>query len=374
MAFKDTIKDPLNWVLLILALAFGYYVLAIPYWTNYYLKTPQQMSLAEYLANPTHPRPFMLHALGSPPSSIEVVVTGLRVAHIDSDSILLESTEPLGEEPPTPAPATEPEPEAPAEAPEEPAAAQEEEDGPPTLGPEMPPPNHEILLPGDNMDLLEVTVGQEVAIQVHGLHQTPLGWVPQEPDLARETEEFFTKEELDELDRLKILANGNVIRIPYVSAGELRFAGSVHEAEEATTLEELANDTRYIQTANRLAGGVVEVQGVRLVGRGVQQLNPYFIVEDEAGRRAHAFYNARLLSEWYWSLDRLRGRPVLLRGVLRSLSPPELRQLEAEGNIQAVLEGYAILSTDGRVVINLEHPGGSPFGFGETDTQPSSEP
>ena len=39
-------KDPLNWTLLVLALAFGYYILAVPFWQDEYLKrSPQVMSL-----------------------------------------------------------------------------------------------------------------------------------------------------------------------------------------------------------------------------------------------------------------------------------------------------------------------------------------
>ena len=44
------LKDPLNWALLILASAFAYYVMMIPYWQNYYLKQdPQVMTLPEYM-------------------------------------------------------------------------------------------------------------------------------------------------------------------------------------------------------------------------------------------------------------------------------------------------------------------------------------
>jgi len=368
MALKDTVKDPLNWVLLILALAFGYYVIAIPYWQNYYLKTPQEMTMAEYLANPSHPRPFMLRALGSPPSSIEIVLTDLTVAHIDSDSILLQA----GDSATTPAV-----PETPAEVPPEdvaegaegeevvieevPSADQTSEEFRLVFADKAPPPNNEILVAGENMDLLEFSVGQRVQLQLHGLHESPLGWVPLEANLSREDEEYFTKEEIDELDRMKFYANGNVVAVPYVESAEMRFAAGEHSLGEPVTLETLSNDTTYIQTANRLQAenGVVDLYDVRLTLRAFEQLVPYFQVEDAEGRRARVYYNSRLLHEWYWALDRLQGQEVVIRGRLKPMAPAELRQLEADGNVQATLDGVAILSRDGSIVINLENPAGA---------------
>ena len=99
MAFSDNFEtsklvgmftDPLNWALLVLATAFGYYVLAVPYWQDEYLKrSPQVMSLQEYMDNPSHPREWMLRTLGAPPPSVEIVVEGLNVKHVDNDSIML---------------------------------------------------------------------------------------------------------------------------------------------------------------------------------------------------------------------------------------------------------------------------------------------
>ncbi|MFQ5743623.1 MAG: hypothetical protein ACE5HV_08550 [Acidobacteriota bacterium] len=356
MALKDTVKDPLNWVLLILALAFGYYVVAVPYWTNYYLKTPQAMTMADYLANPSHPRPFKLHALGSPPSSIELVITDLVVSHIDADSILLETGTASSAAPPAALPAV-------PTAEQQSGGASAEEATAPVMGEEQPPPKNQILLAGDNMDLKELSVGQEVSLQVHGLYESSLGWVPQEANLEREQEEFFTKEELDELDRFKIISNGNSIAVPYVETGELRFASGVHPPGQPTTLERLANDTRYIQTVNRLAGGTADLTGARLVSRALEEQAPYFLVEDAGGRRARVFYNPRLLSEWYWALDRLQSQPVVVRGTLRPLAPAALRQLETDGNVQAIMDGFEIMSPDGATVISLENPAG---GLGST--------
>ena len=367
MALKDTVKDPLNWVLLILALAFGYYVAAIPYWQNHYLKTPQEMTMAEYLANPSHPRPFMLRALGSPPSSIEVVLTDLTVAHIDSDSILLRSgdvvaTSAVRETPaePVEAPAEGVEGEV-AEILEVQSADEPSEEFRLVFVDKAPPPNHEILVAGENMDLLEFSVGQQVSLQVHGLHESPMGWVPLEVNLSREDEEYYTKDEIDELDRMRIYSNGNELAIPYVESAEMRFATGEHGVGEPITLEILSNDTVYIQTTNRLRGlpSGVDLYDVRLVSRGFEQLVPYFLVEDAQGLRARVFYNPRLLHEWYWALDRLQGQDIVVRGTLQDLAPADLRQLEADGNVQATLQGIALLSRDGSVRINLENPAGS---------------
>jgi hypothetical protein len=365
MALKDTVKDPLNWVLLILALAFGYYVAAIPYWQNYYLKTPQEMTMADYLANPSHPRPFMLRALGSPPSSIEVVLTDLTVAHIDSDSILLQSgdgavtTPAVVETPAEPVEAAEDG--VVAEILEVQSADETSEEFRLIFVDKAPPPNNELLIAGENMDLLEFSIGQQVSLQLHGLHESALGWIPLEVNLSREDEEYYTKEEIDELDRMRIQSNGNEVAIPYIDSAEMRFGAGDHGLGEPVTLETLSNDTTYIQTANRLQGPTesVDLYDVRLVGRAFEQLVPYFLVEDSEGRRARVTYQSRLLHEWYWALDRLQGQDVVVRGRLNQLAPADLRQLEADGNVQATLEGIALLSRDGAVVINLENPAGS---------------
>ncbi|HEX9698220.1 MAG TPA: hypothetical protein VGD06_02070 [Acidobacteriota bacterium] len=342
MALKDTVKDPLNWLLLLLAAAFAYYVIAIPYWQDFYLKQdPQVMTLQEYLANPSHPRPFMLRSLGAPPSSIEVVIEGLTVKHIDTDSITL-TTDPSTID----------------------AAANDACEAPPMLGDEQPVPPTDIMIAGDNMDLLSLSKGQQVSIQAFGVANTGLGLVPLEPTLESDQEERFNKDELDLLDQLKIHANGNTIRVPYVETGELRLADGVQPPGEPLTLEALADDTAYLQTAGRLAGNLADVYGVRLVSRTQAMLDPYFVVEDAEGRRARVYYNQRLLSEWRWALDRLQGRCVVVRGVLRTVQPADLRTLETEGNVQAIIEGESILSPDGGTVINLENPAGSLLGLG----------
>ena len=223
-----------------------------------------------------------------------------------------------------------------------------------------PPPNNEILIAGENMDLLEFSVGQQIDLQVHGLHESALGWVPLEVNLSREDEEYYTKEEIDELERMRIFSDGNETAIPYVESAEMRFGVGDHAIGEPINLETLSNDTTYIQTANRLApAGVVDLYDVRLTSRAFEQLMPFFQVEDAEGRRARVYYNSRLLHEWYWALDRLQGQDVVVRGRLRPMAPAELRQLEADGNVQATLDGVAILSRDGSVVINLENPAGA---------------
>ena len=339
-------KDPLNWALLILASAFVYYVLMVPYWQNYYLKQdPQVMTLPEYMANPTHPRPPMLRTLGAPPSSIEVVIEGLTVKHIDTDSITLTADSASTN-----------------------AANSADCTLPPVLGPEQDVSLSDLLIAGDNMDLLELSEGQQVSMQAFGLSETELGWVPLEPTLESDQEERFTKEELDALEFVKIGANGNTIPVPYIETGEFRLATGVQAAGELHTLEELADDTFYIQTANRLSsvagGGALDLHGVRLVGWEQEALAPFFIVEDAEGRRAHVFYNQRLLSEWRWGLDRLENKCVVVRGALQGMTPARLRQLEADGNIQALINGASILSTDGGVVISLENPAAALLGSG----------
>lgn len=356
MALKKGLTDPLNWLLLLLAAAFIYYIVAVPYFFEYYMKRPQEMTFSEYLANPAHPRPFMLHALSNPPSSTEIVITGLTVVHVDQDSILLEDPSvPAGsaEAPAAVAPAT-----MPADMETEgmaPAAAQ----GAPAvleLLPEAPAPNNQILIPGDNLDLLPVQIGQQVSLQLHDLHQSPLGWIPRELTVGPTEEQYYNKDDLDRLALLKLIVGGNAIPIPYIEVGELRFAPGVHPAGEPFTLEQLANDTTYIQTANRLAGGTVDIYDVRIVERLMQDRAPYYVVEDAEGRRAHVFYNQRLLSEWYWVQDRLGDSNLVIRGTLQPFAPNQLRDMEANGNVQAVLLGYALISRDGSVVINLENP------------------
>lgn len=335
------VKDPLNWALLILASAFAYYVMMIPYWQNYYLKQdPQVMTLQEYMNNPTHPRAPMLRTLGAPPSSIEVLIEGLTVKHIDTDSITFTDD------------------------PNSITAAAGGACDLPTPGTEQDPPLSDVLVAGDNMDLLALSEGQQVSMQVFGLSETEMGWVPLEPTLESDQEERFSKEELDELEFVKLIANGNTILVPYIEVGEFRLASGVQAAGELHTLEELADDTTYIQTANRLSGALLDLHSVRLVDWEQEALTPFFIVEDAAGRRAHVFYNQRLLSEWRWGLDRLQGRCVVVRGVLRGINPVDLRQLEADGNIQALIDGASIVSNDGAVVINLANPAGALLGSG----------
>ncbi|MCH7825970.1 MAG: hypothetical protein IH849_14315 [Acidobacteria bacterium] len=335
------LTDPLNWALLILASAFAYYVMMVPYWQNLYLKEdPQVMTLQEYMDNPSHPREWMLRTLGAPPSSIEIIIDGLTVKHIDTDSIMLSNsgTSTRGAGGPC--------------------------DEPPMIGSEQPAPLTEILVAGDNMDLLELSEGQQVSLQIFGLYETDLGWVPLEPVLESGLDEKFSKEELDALEFLRIHANGNTIEVPYLKTGELRLAAGLQPAGEPGNLEELADDSTYIQTVNRLAGASLDLQGLRLVDWDQQSLQPYFIVEDNEGRRARVFYNQRLLSEWRWGLDRLEGQCVVVRGVLQSKSPPELRQLDADGNIQVMIDGHAIIAADGAIVISLENPAAALIGSG----------
>ena len=363
MALKKTLTDPLNWILLFLALAFGYYIIAVPYFTELYLKSPQEMTLEEYLGNPSHPREFMMHALSVPPASIQVIINDLTVMHIDQDSILLSgdltgsstdtssavttnSSTSLDSEPDSTAP----------EPSDDEQSSGDEVDELPLMVNETPVPLNEIMIPGDNLDLGPFTVGQKVSLLVFGLHESPLGWVPLEPTVAREQEEFFNKDELDELDLLHLLADGLDERYTYIETGELRFAQGVQSAGQWVTLEELANDTTYIQTVNRLAGAAADLRSVRVVERRTQDRAQFFIVEDFDGRRARVYYNPRLLSEWYWALDRLGESEAVIRATLRALPPADLRMLEAESNIQAVMDGMAILSADGTKVFNLENP------------------
>ncbi len=352
-----SLTDPLNWLLLLLAAAFVYYIMAVPYFTNLYLKTPQTMTFGEYLASPSHPRQFMLHALSAPPASVEITITGLEVAHIDQDSVLL--TDPSMGGSASAAPAAAP---ASSDDTDDGAEAAAQDDGEVMLnfGPEAAVPGNQILIAGDNLDLLALSVGQTVDIQVHGLHETPNGWVPLNPTLAgTDQEELFTKEELDALELMKVHANGSVVEIPYVEVDELRFASNLHAAGEPITLEALSNDTTYIQTFARLAGGSVDVHSVTLDEKLFEERQPYFVVSDSEGRRAQVFFNSRLLSEWYWAQDRLGGQEVVIRGTLRQFTPSQLREIEANDNVQAVIDGYAILSPDGSIVISLEDPIGS---------------
>ncbi len=362
MALKKSLTDPLNWLLLLLAGAFFYYITAVPYFTDLYLKTPQEMTFTEYLASPSHPREFMLHALSAPPASIEVVITGLEVVHIDQDSILLVDPT-MGSAMAAPAPATAPTGDE-AAGDEQAADDGQDDDASDVLDflPEVDTPTNEILIAGDNLDLLPLTVGQTVDIQVHGLHETAIGWVPLNPSLAgTDQEDLFTKEQLDALDLMKVHDSDNKVDIPYVEVDEMRFADQIHALGEPMTLEELANDTTYIQTFARLAGGSVDAYNVTLDEKRFAERAPYFIVSDADGRKAQVFFNSRLLSEWYWAMDRLGGQDVVVRGTLRQFTPSQLRNLEAGDNTQAVIDGYAILSRDGTVVISLENPLG---GFG----------
>lgn len=378
MALKKSLTDPLNWLLLLLGAAFVYYIFAVPYFTEFYLKTPQQMTLAEYLANPSHPRPFMAHALSTPPPSIEIVITGLTVRHVDQDSILLEDPNvPAWTSPePAAAPAAA-DPEgattaggnATAAAPAASRGGRGQEQAAPALAylEEAPVPNNQILIAGENLDLVGVSPGQTVSLRAYGLHMSPLGWVPQEVTIASDQEEYFSKEELDTLETMALLADGNEISIPYIEVGELRFAGGNRGAGESMALAALANDTTYVQTAQRLGGGgAVDLYDVRLIERLAQDRTPYFVVEDSEGRRARVMFNSRLLSEWYWALDRLGGEEVVVRGTLHLFAPSDLRALETEGNVQAVLDGYEILSRSGdqvgAQVISLENPMGGPGG------------
>lgn len=234
---------------------------------------------------------------------------------------------------------------------------------------ETDPPNDEILIAGDNLDLLGVSVGQTVSLRAHGLHQSPLGWIPQEVTVGQDQEEYFNKDELDALELMSILADGNAIDIPYVEVGEFRFANGSLPSGEPVSLEALANDTTYVQTAQRLGGAPLDLTGVRLVERLMLDRSPYFVVEDAEGRRARVFYNSRLLSEWYWALDRLQGEEIVVRGSLRLLAPSDLRQLESESNVQAVLDGYELLSRDGNevgaTIISLENSLGGGLGGGQ---------
>ena len=230
-----------------------------------------------------------------------------------------------------------------------------------TFEQEGPPPAGQIIIPGENLDLLAITAGQTIDFRVTGLYESPLGWVPQNPALDRNDEELFTKEELDALEFMRVLVDGNEILLPYIAADELRFASSVHPLGMPATLEELANDTTYIQTVQRLAGGTVDLYDVLLSEKRFVERAPYFVFEDGEGRRAQIFFNSRLLSEWYWALDRLGGQDVVARGTLRPFTPSQLRQLESDGNIQVVMDGYALLSRDGTTVVSLENPLG---GFG----------
>ena len=284
----------------------------------------------------------MLRTLGAPPPSVEIVVEGLNVKHVDNDSVTLSSA----------------------------SSSSSNTSGtcdllPETsisMGSEADPPITDILIAGDNMDLLGLSVGQQVDLQVFGLHETDLGWVPLHPELDSDLEEKFTKDEIDELELLEIHMDGNIIRNPYVETGELRLAPGLQPDGEPSTLEDLDNDTEYIQTGSRLAGGLLDLQGVKLVDQDTNIMSPYFVVEDSEGRRANVYYNQRLLSEHRWGLDRLGDQCVVVRGVLRRLTPPELRQLGEEGNVQAVIDGHAMVSPDGAVVISLENPAAALMG------------
>lgn len=363
MALKKTVTDPLNWLLLLLAAAFVYYIFAVPYFTEFYLKTPQEMTLQEYLASPSHPRPFMAHALSQPPSSIEIVVTDLNVVHVDQDSILLEAALDTGAAPAAAPAEAAADPAADAAAEGEAAAAPEQEadeaEAMLNYVPEAPAPANQILIAGDNLDLLGVSVGQTVSLRAHALHQSPLGWVPQETTIDQDQEEYFNKDELDALELMTIIADGNEIDVPYMEVGEFRFASGTLVPGETMTLADLANDTTYVQTAQRLGGASLDLVEVRLVEKLLQDRSPYFVVEDAEGHRARVFFNSRLLSEWYWALDRLQGEEIVVRGTLQLFAPSDLRQLEAEGNIQAVLNGYELLSRSGddvgAIVISLEN-------------------
>ncbi len=338
------LKDPLNWALLVLAAAFAYYVMMVPYWQNYYLKQqPQVMTLQEYMENPSHPRQPMLRTLGAPPSSIEVIIEPLTVKHIDTDSITLTADASAGNR-----------------------AVGGSCELPPNIGTEREISLNEILVGGDNMDLLEVSEGQQVSLQVFGLAETDMGWVPLEPTLESDQEERFSKDEIDALEFLRIHSNGNSTPVPYIETGELRLASGLQPDGEDHTLAELSDDTTYIQTVNALSGSarLIDLYGVRLVDWESQNLAPYFIVEDAEGRRANIFYNQRLLSEWRWGLDRLQGQCVVVRGSLRPIIPAELRRLELDGNVQALIDGHSIISSDGSVVISLENPAGGLLGGG----------
>jgi len=350
MAFSDNFEssklirmftDPLNWALLILAAGFSYYVLAVPYWQDEYLKQrPQVMTLQEYMDNPSHPREWMIRTLGAPPPSAEIIVEGLNVKHVDNDSITLSSA---------------------SSSPSNTSGACDltEET---VMGSEADPPMTDILIAGDNMDLLGLSVGQQVSLQVFGLHETEMGWVPLHPELDADLEEKFTKDEIDELELLEVHVGGNTIRNPYVETGELRLASGLQPDGEPNTLEGLDNDTEYIQTGSRLAGALLDLKGVRLVDQDTNVMAPYFVVEDDEGRRANVYYNQRLLSEHRWALDRLGNQCIVVRGVLRRLTPPELRQLGEDGNVQAVMDGHAMASPDGAVVISLENPAAALMG------------
>ena len=361
MAFSDNfetakmvrmVSDPLNWALVVLAAAFGYYVLAVPYWQDEFLKKRAQvMTLQEYMDNPSHPRDWMLRTLGAPPSSVEIIVEGLTVKHVDKDSITLSSRGPAD----TSGPAVVP------------CDLTEETEAEKALrvlemGSEQPPPMTDILIAGDNMDLLDLSEGQQVSLRVFGLHETELGWVPLNPELDSDLEEKFTKDEIDELELLEILVNGNSVTNPYVETGELRLAAGLQPEGERKSLEDLDPDTEYIQTSNQLAGALLDLHSVRLVDQDTNVMAPHFVVEDNEGRRAQVFYNQRLLSEHRWGLDRLGGQCVIVRGVMRRLTPPELRQLNEEGNIQAVIDGHAMVSANGAVVISLENPAAALMG------------
>lgn len=339
------LTDPLNWVLLILALAFAYYVMMVPYWQNYYLKeAPQVLSLQEYMDNPTHPRAPMIRTLGTPPSSVEVIIEPLTVKHIDTDSITVTSDSgPFNSPPAGPC------------------------DAPPMIGAEQDPPLNDIMIAGQNLDLLGLSEGQQVSLQVFGLSETELGWVPLEPTLEPDQEERFSKEEIDELEMMRVRSNGNEITLPYVETGELRLAAGLPGDGLRLTLAEITDDTEYLGAANDLrdAGGLADIHGVRLLAREQQDRTSFFVVEDAEGRRARVFYNSRLLSEWRWALDRLEGQCVVVRGRLQVLLPDRLRELEADGNVQALIDGDAMMSPDGAVVISLEDPAEALLGTGQ---------
>ena len=232
MALKDTVKDPLNWALLIVAAAFAYYVMMVPYWQDLYLKQePQAMTLQEYMDNPSHPRPWMLRTLGAPPSSVEVIIEGLTVKHIDPDSITLTN---------------------------DPRSIGTGLDGvcemPTMMGQEQPPPLSDIMVAGENLDLKELSEGQQVSLQVFGLSETDMGWVPLEPTLDPDQEERFSKEELDALEMLRIRANGNEVTIPYVEVGELRLADGVHPVGERLRCLPFAQECRHTRLVQVVPG------------------------------------------------------------------------------------------------------------------------
>lgn len=275
-----------------------------------HLKSPQQLTLTEYLEDPAHPRSGPLFFLSATPSA-EVVLTDLKVAHVDEDSALLE----------------------------DPAGA-------------------DVLVAGDGMDALGLSVGGNVSLQVGQLERTPLGWVPAIPDLDAITWERFDRDEVDAIEQWKIVADGATVAARYVEFDERSFSSVVPEADRTLTLVEAS----ALQDLPQLLGEwstnreTVAIRGAELAGQGWRgREKPYFIVQAGADEWVAVIYEPQLFSEWHWAMDRLQGEQVVARGVPRPSDDADFNAIAATRpeRLVMILDGYAISSPDGETVIHL---------------------